>query len=68
MIPSQTETFTCCFCLRQIVPTRVDPLEIGVRSLGIDADPESGPQGLYCHYECLRSRVAAEVPLVGDGL
>lgn len=61
-----TEEYTCCFCGKRIVSTRTDPLEIGVRSMGDEADAESGAQGLYSHYECLRQRLAAEVPLVGD--
>jgi hypothetical protein len=60
------ETVVCCFCLQPVIRTSIDPLEIGVRSIGTDADPETGPQGLYSHQRCLRQRVASQIPLVGD--
>jgi hypothetical protein len=40
-------------------------MEIELRSGG----PLAGEaiQELYCHYKCLRERVATDVPLLGDG-
>ena len=53
--------YQCCFCGVPIAKRGTDPLVI---SFPIEED--GGLQQLYCHTECLRSRLHSSVPFALD--
>lgn len=55
--------FSCCFCGKGIVPTRVDPLNINIvgnydEYLKKHGSLEDQPsQDYYCHFSCLKNKM-----------
>ena len=62
--------YQCCFCGLTIERDSVEPLQVAVINPGatdtLEEQPE-GPQYLWCHVDCLASRLHPSVPFLNRG-
>ncbi|SDO04567.1 hypothetical protein SAMN04487897_107180 [Paenibacillus sp. yr247] len=57
------QTYQCCFCNKNIESNKIDITALIVISNWDKNQDEQQEQQLFCHMECLRSKLGNNVPL-----
>ncbi len=56
-------SYTCCFCNEKIESTKIDITSLIVVSNWDKSPEKQQEQQLFCHMECLRSKLSVTTPL-----